>query len=330
MVLLASARLFLFSQSRGVTIFMGQAMREVHMMGTIIRLQITAAAPEPLLDELVRRLKIYEHRFSANANDSELMAITHQAGIKPVVVNSELYELIKIGWRYSIAPDSNLNIAIGPLVQTWRIGFTDAKLPTPAEINAALVKTDPHQIILNDEQHSVYLQQAGMAIDLGSLAKGYIADLLIAYLRQQEVTSALVNLGGNVVTLGPMLQHDDQQWRIGIQDPVQPRGHYKTVVKVQNKSVVTSGIYERSLKVDGHTYHHILNGKTGYPLVTDLASLTIISDRSLDGELWTTRLFGQSQQMIMAKLAELPGIDGIVITKSGGVYSSLTAREVNS
>ncbi|MFC6171297.1 FAD:protein FMN transferase [Loigolactobacillus jiayinensis] len=302
---------------------MVQAVREVHMMGTIIRLQINAAVPEPLLDELVRRLKIYEHRFSANADDSELMAITHQAGLKPVVVNPELYELIKIGWHYSVAADSNLNIAIGPLVQTWRIGFTDAKLPKPEEINAALAKIDPHQIILDDAQQSVFLQQPGMAIDLGSLAKGYIADLLIAYLRQHDVTSALVNLGGNVVTMGPMLQHDDQMWRIGIQDPVQPRGHYKTVVRVRNQSVVTSGIYERSLQVGGHMYHHILDVRTGYPLKTDLASLSIISTKSVDGELWTTRLFGQSRQAIMQKLAELPGIDGIVIMKDGTVYSSL-------
>lgn len=303
---------------------MEQASREIHLMGTIIRLQITAATPEPLLDEMVRRLKLYEHRFSANADTSELMAVTHQAGIKPVAVAPELYDLIKIGYHYSVATDSKLNIAIGPLVQTWRIGFTDAKLPSPAEIKQALAKIDPHKILLDDAAHTVFLQEKGMALDLGALAKGYIADLLITYLKQQGVTSALVNLGGNVVTLGPMLQHTDHQWRIGIQDPQRPRGHYKTVVRVQNKSVVTSGIYERSLTVDQHTYHHILDPQTGYPLATDLASLTIISDRSLTGELWTTRLFGQPRQKIMAKLAELPEIEGIVITKTGEVYSSMT------
>lgn len=322
-LVLAGAKLFLYLNCGGGVLGMGLATREVHLMGTKITLQIEAAAPEPILTELVRRLQSYEHRFSANDDRSELMTVAHQAGLQPVVVDPELYELIKIGRHYSTLPQSNLNIAIGPLVQTWRIGFNDAKLPTPVEITAALAKIDPQDILLDDAAHSVYLRQKGMALDLGSLAKGYFADRLIDYLKAVGVRSALVNLGGNIVVLGPMLQHADRQWRIGIQDPAKPRGNYKTVVRVQNKSVVTSGIYERRLKVGQHTYHHILDTHTGYPLEIDLASLSIISDKSLDGELWTTRLFGQSRQTIMTTLADLDGVDGIVIMQNGDVYSTL-------
>lgn len=296
---------------------MRQAARVVHLMGTVIKLQVVFSQPEPILTELVHRLKVYEHRFSANADDSELMAIAHQAGKHPVKVHPDLYQLIKIGQQQSCLPNSRLNIAIGPLVQTWRIGFTDAKLPQSAEIKAALTKTDPHAIILDDTAQTVYLKKAGMTLDLGSLAKGYIADLLITYLKRVGVTSALLNLGGNVYALGPMRQHQDQLWRIGIQDPAQPRGNYKTIVKVQNRSVVTSGIYERQLKVGGKIYHHILDPQTGYPMKTDVASITVISPRSLDGELWTTRLFGQSQAVILAKLRQLPSIEGIVINQDG-------------
>ncbi|KRK40026.1 FAD:protein FMN transferase [Loigolactobacillus bifermentans] len=301
---------------------MVQATRQVQMMGTIITLEIEADQPEPILDELVNRLKIYEHRFSANDNSSELMAISKRAGIEPVVVHPELFELIEFGLHYSLVPQSRLNIAIGPLVQTWRIGFKDAKLPEPKEIVTALAKTNPQNIILDGFAHSVYLKEPGMAIDLGSLAKGYIADKLVAYLKEIGVSSAMVNLGGNVLTMGPMPKHDDQLWRIGVQDPAKSRGHYKQILKVRDKSVVTSGIYERSLTVHGRKYHHILDARTGYPVSTDLASLTVIADRSLDCELWTTRLFGQPAQIAIEMINQAPAIEGLVIDRSGKVSLS--------
>ncbi len=219
--------------------------------------------------------------------------------------------------------EDNLNIAIGPLVQTWRIGFNDAKVPTPAEIKTALALIDPANIRLDDAAHSVYLTKPGMAIDLGALAKGYFADLIRDYLGAQGVKTALINLGGNVVVMGPNAKHADGDWRVGLQDPVKPRGQFKLVLKLQNKSVVTSGIYERQLTADGHTYHHILDTRTGYPVDTDVVSLTIVSDSSLDGELWTTRLFGQPRNRIMAKVATMAGIDAIVITADGRLVTTL-------
>ena len=302
---------------------MQTASRVLHLMGTVITIQIDAIEPSPILDEVERRLRSYEHRFSANSADSELMQVTHNAGVQPVVVDPELYRLIKIGQQASAVREDNLNIAIGPLVQTWRIGFNDAKVPAPAEIKAALALIDPANIRLDDADHSVYLTKPGMAIDLGALAKGYFADLIRDYLTAQGVKTALINLGGNVVVMGPNAKHADGDWRIGLQDPVKPRGQFKLVLKLQNKSVVTSGIYERQLTADGHTYHHILNTRTGYPVDTDVVSLTIVSDSSLDGELWTTRLFGQPRNRIMAKVATMAGIDAIVITADGRLVTTL-------
>ncbi|WP_282802196.1 FAD:protein FMN transferase [Secundilactobacillus kimchicus] len=302
---------------------MQNASRVLHLMGTVITIQIDAIEPSPILDEVERRLRSYEHRFSANSADSELMQVTHNAGVQPFVVDPELYRLIKIGQQASAVREDNLNIAIGPLVQTWRIGFNDAKVPTPAEIKTALALIDPANIRLDDAAHSVYLTKPGMAIDLGALAKGYFADLIRDYLGAQGVKTALINLGGNVVVMGPNVKHADGDWRVGLQDPVKPRGQFKLVLKLQNKSVVTSGIYERQLTADGHTYHHILDTRTGYPVDTDVVSLTIVSDSSLDGELWTTRLFGQPRNRIMAKVATMTGIDAIVITADGRLVTTL-------
>lgn len=301
---------------------MEQKRETVHLMGTVIDLLIEHDTADLILAELVRRLKIYEHRFSANSSDSELMEINKNAGIRPVVVHPELYQLIKVGKHHSCSPNSNLNIAIGPLVQTWRIGFTDAKVPSADEIDQLLKITNPQNIILNEEEQSVFLKQQGMLIDLGSLAKGYIADLIIHYLKGKGVTSALINLGGNIVGLGPFHNPKKDYWKIGIQNPTLSRNQYVTALRICNQSVVTSGIYERSLEKEGQTYHHILNPHTGYPVETDVASLTIQSNYSLDGEIWTTRLYGKSSAEILDCLNQLEGIDGLLITKSGQVLYS--------
>lgn len=301
---------------------MKQKRETVHLMGTVIDLMIEHEEPDLILAEVVERLKIYEHRFSANSSDSELMAINKQAGIRPVHVHPDLYELIKIGKANSCDLDSNLNIAIGPLIQTWRIGFEDAKVPKADEVEVLLKRTNPENIVLNDNEKTVYLKQRGMLIDLGSLAKGFIADLIIDYLKSENVKTALINLGGNIVGLGPFRNQENGRWKIGIQNPLLPRNQYMAVLAIFNQSVVTSGIYERSLKSEGQTYHHIFDPHTGYPTTTDVASLTIQSNKSVDGEIWTTRLYGKSSKQIISRLNQLEGIEGLLITKNGELLCS--------
>ena len=299
------------------------------MMGTVIDLVVQHESPDFVLDEVVSRLKKYEHRFSANDSSSELMVVNKNAGIQPVCVHPDLYQLIKIGKEHSCSPNSHLNIAIGPLVQTWRIGFEDAKVPTEEEIQLLLKKTDPHNIVLNDQEQTIFLRKPGMLIDLGSLAKGFIADLIIDYLKSVGVLSALINLGGNIVVLGPAYNKIDPFWNIGIRKPGPSREDSMIVLKALNQSIVTSGIYERSLKDKEQTYHHILDSHTGYPVHTDVTSLTIVSDKSIDGEIWTTRLFGKSSKEIMNALNQLDGIDGLIITKEEKImYSNALEKRI--
>ena len=156
-----------------------------------------------------------------------------------------------------------------------------------------------------------------MSIDLGAVAKGYFADQLADFFKQSGVSAALIDLGGNVVTFGETPNHADHLWRIGIQNPFLPRGNFVAALKIRDRSIVTSGIYERSHTVDGKTYHHIFNRKTGYPIESALASITIISDRSVDGEIWTTRLFGKKPEEIMKQLSQLDGITGLIVTRQG-------------
>ena len=295
--------------------------KTLKLMGSHIDILIfDSIDAESILDDAVEMLKMYEHRFSANDDSSELMVINHNAGIKAVEVHPDLFDLIKIGKVHSCSPNSFLNIAIGPIVQTWRIGFSDVKVPTKQEIDDLLEITDPNQIILDEEKQSVFLAKKGMAINLGALAKGYIADLMIDYMKKRGVDSGLINLGGNVLAFGDAKHNPDLMWRIGIQNPVESRGNHLFTIGIKNQSVVTSGIYERKHTENGKTYHHILNPKTGYPVETNVAGLSIISTASVDGEIWTTRLFGKSVEDILDEVNNLPDIEAVVVTTEGKVY----------
>lgn len=296
--------------------------RDVHMMGTIIEISVQHDQPDVVFDELIKRLKEYEKRFSAHDPNSELMVVNKNAGIQPVNVNPSLYQLIKIGKKHSLPNHSSLNITIGPLVKAWKIGFDDATIPSPKTIQSLLAQTNPYDITLDDQAQTVFLKHPGMFIDLGALAKGYIADLMINDFKSMNVSAGLINLGGNVMSYGISPNHEDGYWRIGIQHPFLPRGNYIAILKTSNQSVVTSGIYERKLTVNNQTYHHILDRHTGYPIETDIASLTVVSKKSVNGEIWTGRLFGQSPQRIIDTFNQLNDVAGIIITKHGELHYS--------
>ncbi len=294
---------------------MQSASHSLRLMGASIHLTIFHEDAQNLLLQSEQLLHLYKNRFSANDADSELMEINLQAGKKAVQVHPELFELIELGKKHSIATNSHLNIAIGPLVQTWRIGFSDAKLPSEEEIQRLLKITDPEEIVLNDSNREVYLSKEGMRIDLGALAKGYIADKLKEFLVEQGVQSGIIDLGGNILTIGENPTFH-RPWRIGIQNPALDRGEHVAVIEVSDGSVVTSGIYERQLVVDGKTYHHIFDRTTGYPMETELASITIVAEKSVDCEIWTTRLFGQNPYDIIEEIEQQPGLEAFVITKN--------------
>lgn len=291
------------------------ASHSLRLMGASIHLTIFHEDAQNLLLQSEQLLYLYKNRFSANDADSELMEINLQAGKKAVQVHPDLFELIELGKKHSIAANSHLNIAIGPLVQTWRIGFSDAKLPSEEEIQRLLKITNPEEIVLNDSNREVYLSKEGMRIDLGALAKGYIADKLKEFLVEQGVRSGIIDLGGNILTIGENPTFH-RPWRIGIQNPVLKRGEHVAVIEVSDASVVTSGIYERQLVVDGKTYHHIFDRTTGYPMETELASITIVAEKSVDCEIWTTRLFGQNPYDIIEEIEQQPGLEAFVITKN--------------
>ena len=280
-----------------------------HALGTRIVLTVYGDRAADVLQPSMDLIDGYEDRLTVNRDQSELMDVNHAAGSKPVAVSPTSYDLIKMAVKYSRA-DFGFNALIGPLVKLWKIGFKGANVPAAADIQERLKLTDPWQVELNDSACTVYLKQAGMELDLGGIAKGYIADRIKDFWVQQGVAAGIINLGGNLLFVGRSPRRSDGQWVIGVQDPQLHRGENIEVVRKPACSAVTSGIYERFLIKNGRRYHHLIDPRTGYPLDTKLSSVTVFTDQSVMGEIEAKRLFFNGQPI--PGWLERPGNRGAV------------------
>ncbi len=184
------------------------------LMGSPILLEL-CSHDEAMASRVFQLIKRYEDLLTVNRAESQVMDINHAAGRHPVTVSRPVFQLIQCAKAASMVRDSAFNLAIGPLVKLWRIGFHGHSVPDAADIRARLALTRPQEVILDEATCSVFLQQPGMELDLGAIAKGYIADRVRDFLRQQQVEKALINLGGNVHTLG--------EWAIGLKNHLPTR-----------------------------------------------------------------------------------------------------------
>lgn len=289
------------------------------MMGTFIELVIYHPNGEALIQAAYRELCQYSQRFTVNAESSELMSVNQSAGISSVVVERDLFELIKKAKAVSEDSQNPFNIAIGPLVKTWRIGFQDAKVPTQEQILEILPLIDPKKIMLNERDHSVYLSEYKMEIDLGAIAKGYFADEIKRLWLRSGVEHGFINLGGNVLTIGYSPTNQNKAWNVGIQNPLSNRGEIIRAVPLNDVSMVTSGINERFLYSNGQYYHHLLDPNAGVPISTDIASISIIARLSINAEIWSTAGFLPLATDAISYLNKVSGVEAVIVTKEGTV-----------
>uniref|UniRef100_UPI00403F16B5 FAD:protein FMN transferase n=1 Tax=Candidatus Enterococcus willemsii TaxID=1857215 RepID=UPI00403F16B5 len=296
--------------------------QEEFLLGTYTRIRVYDEGKEDALQPAFDRIKELGDKITINQEGSEIDEINAQAGIAPVKVSDDIYDLLKHAYAYSEESEGGYNMVIGAITQLWRIGFDDARKPSQAEIDAALPLLDYKKVSFNDDEKTVYLEEKGMIIDLGAIAKGYIADEAAKVLKEHGVTSAIVDLGGNVLVVGHSWRGEGEDWNIGVQDPNNARGTILGSIKESDKTVVTSGIYERFLEVDGVKYHHIFDTKTGYPYDNDIASVSVITEKSIDGDGLTTVIFDKGIQEGLNYIEqETPeGTDAIFVTKEGDVY----------
>ena len=201
----------------------------------------------------------------------------------------------------------------------WDFTVKKPTVPDEQKIEKALAYVDYQKIALDDQK--LTFQIPGMGIDLGGIAKGFIADELKAYLEKKGVKSAVINLGGNVLCIGK--KDPKTPFHIGIQQPFADRNETIAAVSVDGLSIVSSGIYERYFKTkDGTLYHHILNPKTGYSYDNDLMAVTILSKKSVDGDGLSTSCFAMGKKEGLAFINNIDGVEAVFITKDEKMHYS--------
>lgn len=284
---------------------------------TVVQIEAWGA-DQDIMDHCRKMCEDYEQMFSATIDTSEISEI-NQADGKPVIVSDETAELIEKGIEYGDISGGLFDITIAPESGLWN--FTDnaeGELPDADALAEAVTHIDYHCVQVDG--NTVTLTDPEAQIDLGGIAKGYIADRLKEYLESEGIEHALIDLGGNMLTLGG--RYDGTDFRIGLQEPFADTGTVMAAVSVNDKSVVTSGDYERYFEKDGVIYHHILDPDTGYPIQNDLDQVTIISEKSVDGDALSTTCFALGLEDGLELIRSMDGVEAVFVTKDGEVHTS--------
>ena len=290
---------------------------------TVVQIEVWGADQE-IMEHCRQMCEDYEQMLSATIETSEISKINN-AGGEPVEVSDETAGLIEEGIKYGDISDGQFDITIASATDLWNFTDNEEKiLPDPDELAEAVTHIDYHCIKV--EGNTVTLTDPEARIDLGGIAKGYIADRLKEYLKDEGIEHALIDLGGNMLTLGR--RYDGNDFRIGIQKPFADTGTAMAVVSVNDKSVVTSGDYERYFEKDGVIYHHILDPDTGYPVQNDLDQVTITSDQSVDGDALSTTCFAMGLEDGLELIRSLDGIEAVFVTKDGEMHTSSNEIEL--
>ncbi len=276
---------------------------------TIVSVEVWGTADESILDHCKEMCTRYEQLFSRTIDTSDVSRI-NAAGGTPVEIDPETAELLEMGLYYGELSNGRFDITIAPLSELWDVKNNPGNIPDQETIDEARSHVNYENVIL--DQNTVTLTDPKAAIDLGGIAKGFIADKLKAYLTGKGIDHALISLGGNIVAVGG--RPNGQPFHIGIQKPFAETNEAITTVEISGQSVVSSGTYERYFKKDGKIYHHLLDPGTGYPYDNHLLQVTIISDASADGDALSTACFGLGLEKGTALIESLDNIRAIFVT----------------
>ncbi|KNZ41066.1 thiamine biosynthesis protein [Acetobacterium bakii] len=284
------------------------------LLDTFVSITLYGESDSTLLEKPFDKIRELNSSLTAFASGSELDLIKQNAGVQPVAVSEDTFQIIEKSIKYSKISSGYFDVTTGPLIDLWSINAPEVKEAPPLEsILNVREKIDYTKIVLNSSDNTVYLTDPGMSINLGAIAKGYIADVVMESLREEGIKHALVNLGGNVLVMGG--KADSSAYGVGVEDPRNPGDGYLGVISLEDGSIVTSGDYQRYFTdAAGRRYHHILDPFTGYPSESGLIQVTVVAESSVDADCLSTTLFLLGLDKGLDLVEKTPGVDAIFIT----------------
>lgn len=319
-------------------------------LNTVVTITVYRRRDVPLIQECFALCDSYEKMLSRTVEGSDIYRINHSNG-ESVEVSQETAWLLTQAISYAELSGGRIDPTVAPLMELWNFtgqasdevstqqegnggteagtnqtvtGETDSapehpdRVPAESDLLALLPHVNYKAIRIDG--HTVTLTDPQARVDLGFIAKGYIADLMKEYLVGQGVTSAILNLGGNVLTIGQ--RPDGSPFQVGLQKPFGSQGEILAVLPVADRSMVSSGVYERCFEQDGRLYHHLLDPSTGHPVENGLLGVTILSDSSMEGDALSTTCFCMGPEEGMALVESLPGTEAVFIMEDYSLRTS--------
>jgi thiamine biosynthesis lipoprotein len=287
------------------------------------RFEVTAVSENDTLaweaiNAVIAETNRIEKLISEWDSTSQTSAINRFAGIKPVTVDRELFDLIARSIKVSKLTDGAFDISFAPLYKVWKINEKINVLPTNDQIEFAKKFVGYSKIILDNTNHTVFLQEKGMKIGLGGIGQGYVANACKHVMVQMGIKAGLLNVSGDIITWGT--QPDGSNWRIGIADP-RDKNVVISWLAVHDISVVTSGNYEKFMTVNGKRYGHIVDPRTGYP-ADHIGSVTIVSPDAELSDALATGVFVLGVDDGLNLVNQLKGVECLIIDDKNNLHPS--------
>jgi thiamine biosynthesis lipoprotein len=284
--------------------------KSIYVFGTIVYIEFNHKNENDIImNEIVEKLNYLDDEMSIYKEYSVVSSINKMAGKKYVEVTKDVMNVIEKSIEYSNITEGLLDITSKPVIEIIKSDKFDINVDIN-EINEKRKLIDYKKILVDKKNNFIMLKYEGMGIDLGSMVKGYATDILVDILDKYKVSNALIDLGGNIYVKG--LKDDKYLWSVGIQDPFDLKYESLGVLKLRDKSIVTSGDYERK--------NHIISPKTGLPVNGEIASVTIISDKSIDCEGLSTACYIMELKKGLDLINSINGVEGIFVTVDKKVY----------
>lgn len=318
--------LFIFSSLTGCAGNKEPVTMSDFALDTYISVTVYDDANKTAAMESLNLCKNYEGIFSRTDAGSELYKLNSLSaasfGITDFTASVPLRNIIETGIYYGRLTGGAFDITIEPLVSLWNIMGDNPHVPDESDINAAISHINYENV---STEGSSITCLSGTTIDLGAIAKGYIADSMKDFLTSKGISSGIINLGGNILCIGS--KPDGSAYKIGIKKPFSESGEIILTLNIKDMSVVSSGIYERYFYENDTLYHHVISPFTGYPADNGITGVTIISEKSVDGDCLSTACLILGLENGIKLINSLENFYAIFITEDNQIYYSNGAED---
>ena len=295
--------------------------KKILLMGSRFDISVVAnsqAQGDTYIQMAINEIKRIENIISSWKSDTETSNINRNAGIKPVKVSAELFNLIKRALVISKLTDGAFDISYAAMDKIWHFDGSMTKMPDTETIKKSIRNVGYQHIILDDVNQTVFLNRKGMKIGFGAIGKGYAADKAKQLLKDKGVTAGIINASGDMNTWGH--QPDGKPWTVAITNPMDKTKAFG-LFSISERAVVTSGDYEKFVRFNGVRYAHIINPKTGYP-ATGIISVTVFAPKAELADALATSVFVMGKDIGIDRINQIPGVECIIVDEKGHVYTS--------